>query len=66
MDKGAFIDMLKGAGKTGDDDDSDDDTKATEPAWSILRDDYLKSNSKLQDWDKDSDSNSGHSNNEAD
>ncbi len=65
MDKGAFIDMLKGAGKTGDDDDTDD-AKATEPAWSILRDDYLKTNSKLQDWDKDSDSISDHFNNEED
>lgn len=53
VDKGGFIDMLKGA------DDSLKNTAAsnTEPAWSILREDYLK-NSKLQDWDRDEEANS--------
>lgn len=50
VNKGGFIDMLKGEEHTRG--DTKKAAEETEPAWSILRDDYVK-NSKLQDWDKD-------------
>ncbi len=63
MDKGGFIDMLKGEEHTPD--ATKKPNKKAEPSWSILRDDYLK-NSKLQDWDKDNESFTGHSDSEPD
>ncbi len=65
MDKGGFIDMLKREEHTSADKKKVAKDSKTEPSWSILRDDYLK-NSKLQDWDKDNDSISGHPGSEPD
>ena len=49
MDKGGFIDMLKG--NEGGEVESSSPV-LTEPTWSILKDDYMK-NSKMKDWDKE-------------
>ena len=50
MDKGGFIDMLKGNEGGGEVESSS--PVPTEPTWSILKDDYMK-NSKMKDWDKE-------------
>lgn len=58
MDKGSFIDMLKGRAETQtrqkrkqvQKSKSDDQ----QPSWTILRDDYMKG-SKFKDWDRQSD-----------
>ncbi|XP_078484756.1 RRP15-like protein [Ciona intestinalis] len=57
VDKGKFLDMLKGdigapANKSFKDDEED------KPGWSVLRDDFLLGNN-MKDWDKESDEETG-------
>lgn len=64
VDKGKFLDVLKGAsangGAEGDSQITAKDTKRSgkdksDPSWNILREDYMMG-AKMKDWDKDSDS----------
>ena len=58
VDKGSFIDMLKGKAETQTQQKRKQVQKSKlddqQPSWNILRDDYMKG-SKFKDWDRQSD-----------
>ena len=58
VDKGSFIDMLKGRAETQTQQKRKQVQKSKsddqQPSWNILRDDYMKE-SEFKDWDRQSD-----------